>query len=78
MIERERVESLLRGALPAVAFDAGLPLLHAGLSSLDIIVIVSEAYGAFGVWIPPEELKAANFESLDSIYRLIQKYEKDG
>lgn len=74
MIDRSDLESALRAELRAVDFDAGVPLTQAGLSSLDIVVILSLLHDRYGVTIPAAEMTSANFASVERIHRLAERY----
>lgn len=76
MMDKQKVEAFLRRALPGVDFDAGLPLWQAGLSSLDILIVVSQIYAEFGVRIPSIEMKRENFESVETVFQMIERNRK--
>lgn len=76
MMDKQKVEAFLRETLPGVDFNAGVPLEQAGLSSLDILIVVSQIYAKFGVRIPSVEMKRENFESVETIFQMIERNRK--
>lgn len=76
MIERDRLKEALQDLLPRIDWDTGEPLMEAGLlDSLDLLMIVARLHTEFQTEIPPQELTASNFNSLEAIGRLYERYE---
>ena len=74
-MKREELLAALREAAPNVNWGADAP--ENTLSSLDTLMIVSQLYSRFGVAVPPEELRSANFRSADAILSLCENIEKE-
>ena len=67
-----RLVKILEELHPEVDFDREENLIGGGiLDSFDIVSIVAEVDGQFGVVIPPEELTEENFRSAQALYGLI-------
>ena len=68
----EKLLKILTDLHPDVDFSRAEDLIDKGiLDSFDIVTIVAEADGAYGVAIGPEELTPENFNSAASLYSLI-------
>ena len=65
---------LLKGIRPDVDFENETALIDDGLlDSFDVVSIISEIDDVFGVQIRINELDPENFNSVESIWNLIQK-----
>lgn len=65
---------ILHKVRPDVDFVHGKSLIDDGiLDSFDVVSIISEIDDAFGVQVRINELDPENFNSIDSIWELIQK-----
>lgn len=74
----EELKAILCDAVPRVEWDAKQPLMEAGLlDSLDVLMVVSRLYNELDVEIPSTELTAANFNSVEAIHALCEKYAKE-
>lgn len=65
---------LLKGIRPDVDFETETALIDDGiLDSFDVVSIISELDDVFGVQIRIAELDPDNFNSMKSIWKLVQK-----
>lgn len=72
---RERVMALLAENYPDIDFECSEELVDDGiLDSLTIVGIISDLSMEFGVVIPYEDIVPENFNSVDAMAALIQKY----
>ena len=70
----EELMKILHKVRPDVDFVHGKSLIDDGiLDSFDVVSIISEIDDAFGVQVRINELDPENFNSIDSIWELIQK-----
>ena len=59
---------------PGVEFKGKSDLMDSGeLDSFDVITLVSELQDEYDIDIPVEEIVPENFNSVDEIYKLVQK-----
>ena len=76
MVQYQEMKETLAEIVPRVDWETDLPLMESGLlDSLDILMIVAKLYARFQTEIPPEELTAENFNSVESIRVLYERYE---
>ena len=69
----EELLKILAGIRPDVDFENETALIDDGiLDSFDVVSIISELDDAFGVQIRITELDPYNFNSLESIWNLVQ------
>ena len=69
----EELLKILAGIRPDVDFENETALIDDGiLDSYDVVSIISELDDAFGVQIRITELDPDNFNSLESIWNLVQ------
>lgn len=69
----EELLKILAGIRPDVDFENETALIDDGiLDSFDVVSIISELDDAFGVQIRITELDPDNFNSLESIWNLVQ------
>ena len=69
----EQLLELLKGIRPDVDFENETALIDDGiLDSFDVVSIISELDDAFGVQVRITELDPENFNSAESIWKLIQ------
>ena len=72
---KERVKEVLTKALPSIDFDSSNKLYDDGIiDSLTLLTIVSTLGSEFDIEIDFEDLEASNFNSIDSITALVEKY----
>lgn len=70
----DKLLELLKGIRPDVDFKTETALIDDGiLDSFDVVSIISELDDEFGVQIRIAELDPDNFNSLQSIWNLVQK-----
>ena len=70
----DKLLELLKGIRPDVDFETETALIDDGiLDSFDVVSIISELDDEFGVQIRIAELDPDNFDSLQSIWNLVQK-----
>lgn len=73
----EKLLKILKEIRPDVDFQNEKYLIDDGiLDSFDVVSIISELDDAFGVQVRITELEPDNFNSLESIWSLIQKLKK--
>lgn len=73
----EELLKLLQGVRPDVDFVNETALIDDGyLDSFDVVSIISEIDDQFGVQIRINELDPENFNSAESIWKLIQALKK--
>lgn len=69
----EQLLQILQGIRPDVDFENETALIDDGiLDSFDVVSIISELDDAFGVQIRITELDPDNFNSMESIWALVQ------
>ena len=74
MKDMDKLLELLKGIRPDVDFETQTALIDDGiLDSFDVVSIISELDDEFGVQIRIAELDTDNFNSLQSIWNLVQK-----
>ena len=74
MKDMDKLMELLKGIRPDVDFETETALIDDGiLDSFDVVSIISELDDEFGVQIRIAELDPDNFNSLQSIWSLVQK-----
>lgn len=70
----EQLLEILQGIRPDVDFEQEKSLIDDGvLDSFDVVSIISELDDAFDVQIRINELDSKNFNSIESIWALVQK-----
>ena len=70
---RERLLEILADVKPGFEFEGKSGLVDNGaLDSFDVISLVTELNEEFDIDIPVEEIIAENFDSIDTILKLIQ------
>lgn len=73
---RDKVKAVLENAYPDIDFEGSDELVDKGvLDSITIVGIVSELSMEFGIEIPYEEIIPDNFNSLDGLTKLVEKYQ---
>lgn len=73
----EKLMEILKGIRPDVDFANETALIDDGiLDSFDVVSIISELDDAFDVQIRINELDPENFNSVDSIWNLVQELKK--
>ena len=69
----EKLLEILKGIRPDVDFENETALIDDGiLDSFDVVAIISELDDAFDVQIRITELDPDNFNSVESIWKLVQ------
>lgn len=70
----EQLLEILKGIRPDVDFENETALIDDGiLDSFDVVSIISELDDAFGVQVRITELDPENFNSTESIWKLVQE-----
>lgn len=70
----DKLLELLKGIRPDVDFETETALIDDGiLDSFDVVSIISELDDEFGVQIRIAELDPDNFNSMESIWKLVQR-----
>lgn len=74
----DKLLELLKGIRPDVDFENETALIDDGyLDSFDVVSIISEIDDVFGVQIRISELDPENFNSVEAIWKLIQRLQLD-
>ena len=74
---REKVLAILKEEFPEVDFEASDALVDDGvLDSLTITGMIAALSLEFGVIIPYEEIIEENFNSIDSLAKMIERLQK--
>lgn len=72
---REKVKEILQTNYPEIDFEASTELIDDGiLDSLTLVGIISALSMEFGIMLPYEDIIPENFNSIDTITQLVQKY----
>lgn len=72
---REKVKSILEENYPEIDFEGSEELVDDGiLDSLTIVGIISALSMEFGITLPYEDIIPENFNSIDAMAKLIEKY----
>ncbi len=72
---REKINDLLKQNYPQIDFESSEELVDDGiLDSMTLVGIISALSMEFGVMLPYEEIIPENFNSLDAMAELIEKY----
>lgn len=70
----EKLLELLKNIRPDVDFENETSLIDDGvLDSFDVVSIISELDDEFGVQVKINELDPENFNSVESIWEMVQK-----
>ena len=70
----EKLLEILKGIRPDVDFENEDALIDDGiLDSFDVVSIISELDDEFGVQVKINELDPENFNSVESIWEMVQK-----
>lgn len=70
----EQLLEILKGIRPDVDFENETALIDDGiLDSFDVVSIISELDDSFGVQVRITELDPENFNSAESIWKLVQE-----
>ena len=70
----EKLLEILKGIRPDVDFENEAALIDDGiLDSFDVVSIISELDNEYGVQVRITELDPENFNSIESIWQLVQK-----
>ena len=73
----EKLMEILKGIRPDVDFANETALIDDGiLDSFDVVSIISELDDAFGVQVRINELDPENFNSMESIWNLVQELKR--
>ena len=73
----EKLLEILKGIRPDVDFENEEALIDDGiLDSFDVVSIISELDDEFGVQVKINELDPENFNSVESIWEMVQKLQK--
>lgn len=73
----ERLLNILKGIRPDVNFENEDALIDDGiLDSFDVVSIISELDDEFGVQVKINTLDPENFNSVQSIWNMVQKLQK--
>lgn len=74
----EKLMQVLQDIRPDVDFENETALIDDGiLDSFDVVSIISELDDTFGVQIRITELDPENFNSAESIWKLVQKLQEN-
>ena len=74
----EELLEVLKRAVPNGEWEAEGDLVDDGIiDSIDIISAIAEITDEYDIKIPSDEMKNANFNSLEAIYNLVQRLLED-
>lgn len=77
LVKKEELVEILESIRPDIDFQTAKGLFDDGiLDSFDIISIVSELDETFGIYINVADLVPDNFNTLEGIQRLVEKYKE--
>ena len=72
---REKVKEVLQTNYPEIDFEASTELIDDGiLDSLTLVGIISALSMEFGIMLPYEDIIPENFNSIDTMAELVQRY----
>ena len=72
---RDKIKEILESNYPDIDFESSDELVDDGiLDSLTVVGIISAFSMEFGITLPYEEIVPENFNSLDSMAELVQRY----
>ena len=71
---RERVLAVCNGVDPSIDFEAGNLITGEVLDSVTLVEIVSELMEEFDIDIPYEDIVPENFDSIDAMVDVVEKY----
>ncbi len=72
---REKVKNVLVENYPEIDFESSTELVDDGiLDSLTMVGIISALSLEFGVTLPYEDIVPENFNSIDAMVELLEKY----
>lgn len=75
MDDREKLLSALREVRDDVDFEGQYGLVDEGvIDSLDLTQIIAALDEAFGIHIPAGEIEPENFNSVDAMLAMVQRY----
>lgn len=70
----EKLLEILQDLHPEIDYDTCTTLIDEQfLDSLDIVTLISEISDAYDIDIPPQEIIPSNFNSMQALYKMIQK-----
>ena len=70
----EKLIEILESVKPGIEYEGKTNLIGSGeLDSFDVITLVSELNEAYDIDVPVEEIVEENFNSVEAMYKLIQK-----
>lgn len=70
----EELIKILEEVKPGIEYEGKTDLVDSGeLDSFDVITLVSELNEAYDIEVPVEDIVEENFNSVEAIYKLIQK-----
>ena len=74
----EELLEVLKRAVPNAEWEAEGDLVDDGIiDSIDVISAIAEITDEYDIKIPADEMKNANFNSLEAIYNLVQRLLED-
>ena len=74
----ERLLEVLKNTLPTIEFGDGNNLISGGIiDSLGVISIVMALSDEYGITLDPDDISVENFNSVESIRKLVEKKQMD-
>lgn len=72
---REKVKAVLEANYPDIDFECSTELIDDGvLDSMTLVGIISAFSMEFGILIPYEDIIPENFNSIDTMTEMVQRY----
>ena len=72
---REKVKEILQTNYPEIDFESSNELVDEGiLDSMTLVGIISALSMEFGIMLPYEDIIPENFNSIDTMAKLVQRY----
>lgn len=70
----ERLMEVLSECCPDIDFEVEKELITGKvIDSVDLVAVVSDIEDEFGISIPMEELVPENFDSIEAIWKMVQR-----
>lgn len=75
----EKIKNIIKEVCPDLDVESEVALIDGGhIGSLDMVTLVTEINSAYGINVPPEEIRPDNFNSVLAIHSLISRLGGNG